>query len=34
MSHDKLGHEQTTAVAREAAGKVRGLLRAFLEAYD
>ena len=34
MSHDKLGHEQTMAVAREAAGKVRGLLRAFLEAYD
>jgi inosine/guanosine/xanthosine phosphorylase family protein len=34
MSHDKLGHEQTMTVAREAAGKVRGLLRAFLEAYD
>jgi purine nucleoside phosphorylase len=34
MSHDKLGHEQTMAVAREAAGKVRGLLRAFLEGYD
>jgi xanthosine phosphorylase len=34
MSHDKLGHEQTMAVAREAAGKVRGLLLAFLEGYD
>ena len=34
MSHDKLGHEQTMAVAREAAGKVRGLLRAFLEGYE
>ncbi len=33
MSHDKLGHEQTMAVAREAAGKVRGLLRTFLEGY-
>ena len=34
MSRDKLGHEQTMAVAREASGKVRGLLRAFLEGYD
>jgi purine nucleotide phosphorylase len=34
MSHDKLGHEQTMAVAGEAAGRVRGLLRAFLEGYD
>jgi inosine/guanosine/xanthosine phosphorylase family protein len=34
MSHDKLGHEQTMAVAREAAGKVSGLLRTFLEGYD
>jgi len=34
MSHDKLGHEQTMAVAQEAAGKVCGLLRAFLEGYD
>ncbi len=34
MSHDKLGHEQTMAVAREAAGRVRSLLRAFLEGYD
>ena len=34
MSRDKLGHEQTMAVAREAAGKVGGLLRAFLEGYD
>ena len=34
MSHDKLGHEQTMAVAREAADKVRRLLRSFLEGYD
>jgi purine nucleotide phosphorylase len=34
MTAEKLGHEQTMAVAREAAGKVRGLLRAFLEGYD
>jgi len=34
MSHDKLGHEQTMAVAREASGNVRRLLRAFLEGYD
>ena len=34
MSHDKLGHEQTMAVAREAADRVRRLLRAFLEGYD
>lgn len=34
MSHDKLGHEQTMAVAREAAERVRRLLRAFLEGYD
>ena len=34
MSHDKLGHEQTMAVAREAAERVRRLLRAFLEGYN
>ena len=34
MSHDKLGHEQTMAVAREAADRVRRLLRIFLEGYD
>ncbi|MFI5001945.1 MAG: purine-nucleoside phosphorylase [Reyranellales bacterium] len=34
MSHDKLGHEQTMAVAREAADRVRRLLRAFLDGYD
>jgi purine nucleotide phosphorylase len=34
LSRDKLGHEQTMAVAREAAGKVRRLLRGFLEGYD
>ena len=34
MSHDKLGHEQTMAVAREAADRVRRLLRTFLEGYD
>ena len=34
MSHDKLGHEQTMAVAREAAERVRRLLRTFLEGYD
>ncbi len=28
-----LGHEQTLAVASEASGKVRQLLRAFLERY-
>ena len=33
MSRDKLGHEQTMAVAREAAGTVGRLLRAFLEGY-
>ena len=34
MSHDKLGHEQTMTVARQAAGTVGRLLRAFLEGYD
>jgi purine nucleotide phosphorylase len=34
MSRDKLGHEQTMAVAREAADRVRRLLRTFLEGYD
>jgi purine nucleotide phosphorylase len=34
LSHDKLGHEQTMAVAREAAGRVGGLLRTFLEGYE
>ena len=34
MSHDKLGHEQTMAVAREAADRVRHVLRGFLEDYD
>ncbi len=34
MSHDKLGHEQTMAVAREAADRVRRLLRTFLEGYE
>jgi purine nucleoside phosphorylase len=33
LTHDKLGHEQTLAVAREASGNVRRLLRAFLEGY-
>ena len=33
LSHDKLGHEQTLAVAREASGKMRHLLRLFLEHY-
>ena len=33
LTHDKLGHEQTLAVAREASGKVRHLLRSFLEGY-
>ena len=33
LSHDKLGHEQTLAVAQEAAGKIRRLLRLFLEHY-
>jgi purine-nucleoside phosphorylase len=34
MSRDKLGHKQTMAVARQAAGTVRRLLRAFLEGYN
>jgi len=34
MTADKLGHEQTMAVAREAAGRVRRLLRRFLEGYS
>jgi len=34
MTADKLGHEQTMAVAREAAGRVRRLLRRFLEDYS
>jgi purine nucleoside phosphorylase len=33
LTHDKLGHEQTLAVAHEASGNVRRLLRAFLEGY-
>ena len=33
LTHDKLGHEQTLAVAREASGKVQRLLRLFLEHY-
>ena len=33
LTHDKLGHEQTLAVAREASGNVRRLLHAFLEGY-
>ena len=34
LTDDKLGHEQTIAVAREAAGRVRKLLRTFLERYS
>jgi purine nucleotide phosphorylase len=34
LSADKLGHVQTMAVAQEAAGKVRRLLRRFLEGYS
>lgn len=34
MTAEKLGHEQTIAVAREAAGRVRKLLRTFLERYS
>jgi inosine/guanosine/xanthosine phosphorylase family protein len=34
MTADKLGHEQTMAVAREAAGGVPRLLRRFLEGYS
>jgi inosine/guanosine/xanthosine phosphorylase family protein len=34
MADEKLGHEQTIAVAREAAGRVRKLLRTFLERYS
>jgi purine nucleotide phosphorylase len=34
LSADKLGHAQTMAVAQEAAGKVRRLLRRFLEGYS
>jgi inosine/guanosine/xanthosine phosphorylase family protein len=33
LSQDKLGHEQTLAVAREASDKVRKLLRLFLKQY-
>ncbi|MGZ5906737.1 MAG: phosphorylase family protein, partial [Reyranella sp.] len=33
LTHDKLGHEQTLAVARDASGKVQRLLRLFLEHY-
>jgi purine nucleotide phosphorylase len=33
LGHDKLGHEQTLAVAHEASAKVRKLLRLFLEQY-
>lgn len=33
LTPDKLGHAQTLAVAQEAAGKVRRLLRRFLEDY-
>jgi len=33
LTHDKLGHEQTLAVAREASGKMQRLLRLFLEHY-
>jgi len=33
LTHDKLGHEQTLAVAREASAKVQRLLRLFLEHY-
>lgn len=33
LTHDKLGHEQTMAVAGAASGKVRRLLRLFLEHY-
>jgi purine nucleotide phosphorylase len=34
MTREPLGHLQTMAVAQEAAGKVRGLLRRFLEGYS
>jgi purine-nucleoside phosphorylase len=34
MAEEKLGHQQTLAVAREAAGRVRLLLRTFLERYS
>ena len=33
LSRDKLGHEQTIAVARESEGRMRRLLRLFLEQY-
>lgn len=33
LTHDKLGHLQTLAVAAEASGKIRRLLRLFLEHY-
>jgi purine nucleoside phosphorylase len=33
MTSEPLGHLQTMAVAREAAGRVRLLLRRFLEGY-
>jgi len=34
LTKDKLGHAQTLAVAQEAAGRVRRLLRNFLEGYS
>lgn len=34
LTRDKLGHEQTLAVAQEAGGRVRRLLRRFLEGYS
>ena len=33
LSHDKLGHDQTLAVARESEDRIRRLLRLFLEQY-
>jgi purine nucleoside phosphorylase len=33
LGGDALGHDQTLAVAREASGTVRQVLRAFLERY-
>ncbi len=33
LSHDKLGHDQTIAVARESEDRMRRLLRLFLEQY-
>jgi purine nucleoside phosphorylase len=34
LTNDKFGHAQTLAVAQEAAGRVRRLLRRFLEDYS